>query len=130
MAQKIQEMIRYLRQRFANKGNACYMNATVQSLQWLMHVSAQGTNIMGAGEAFFTFLRDAGDSVDLMQVQQWRELITGWAEAHRQHDIGEFMGYFLTKPARHSCRGDGKHDASRTRGEQLAAWTRGMGPRH
>ena len=32
-----------------------YMNATVQSLQWLLHVSGQGTDHIGTGAAFFQF---------------------------------------------------------------------------
>ena len=49
-----------------------YMNATVQSLQWLLHVSGQGTDHIGTGAAFFQFRKDAGGHIDLMQVQQWR----------------------------------------------------------
>ena len=86
-----------LRQRFANKGNACYMNATVQSMQWMLHISGQETSQMGEGGRFFQALRAAGRDIDLMQVQQWGMLIAGWVEAHRQHDIGEFMGYLLTR---------------------------------
>ena len=51
---------------------------------------------MGEGGRFFQALRATGRDIDLMQVQQWGMLIAGWAEAHRQHDIGEFMGYLLT----------------------------------
>ena len=106
------------------------MNATVQSLQWLLHISGQGMDQMGAGGHFFQTLRDAGNYVDLMQVQQWREIVAGWAEVHRQHDIGEFMGYMLTRMRPPIFRGDGKPDVLRTMEGQLAVLIRGMEPRH
>ena len=35
--------------------------------------------------------------LELMQVRQSREIVTGWAHANRQHDIGEFKGYLFTR---------------------------------
>ena len=57
-----------VRHSFVNRGNQCYMNALIQSLTWLIHVSGHdlGT-IMGRGADFFQHIQD--DIVDLGQVQ-------------------------------------------------------------
>ena len=52
---------------------------------------------MGTGASFFQQLQNADEELELMQVRQSREIVTGWAHANRQHDIGEFKGYLFTR---------------------------------
>ncbi|CAE7660156.1 MCAT [Symbiodinium sp. CCMP2592] len=80
---------------YMNPANACYMNASVQVLEWMLYVMGQNVDATGTGAAFFTSNAMNTQCITLMQVQEWRDLVIGWAEVHRQHDVGEFLGYVL-----------------------------------
>ncbi|CAE7040662.1 MCAT [Symbiodinium sp. CCMP2592] len=80
---------------FVNQANACYMNAAVQVMKWLLHATGNGADALGTGAPFFDSTAMRGQCITLMQVQEWRLFVTGWTEAHRQHDIAEFLGFLL-----------------------------------
>ena len=71
------------------------MNSLVLVLQWAFHLSGVDDVAMGQGAVFFRDLEATQEPVDLMQVQGWQLLIAGWTEAHRQHDICEFLQHVL-----------------------------------
>ena len=67
---------------------------------------------MGTGASFFQQLQNADEELELMQVRQSREIVTGWAHANRQHDIGEFKACSHVSILGYS-RGDGKMSCER-----------------
>ena len=85
-----------VRRVFVNRGNHCYMNSLVQLLTWALHLSGAETLAMGQGALFFDQLREQKLPVDLLQVPGWQAIIAEWTEAHRQHDVCEFLQYVLT----------------------------------
>ena len=82
-----------VRHIFENEGNQCYMNAAVQVLTWSQHCSGQLAS--GPGAHFFSQIATIHDHVDLRKLSIWGDVLSGWAEAHRQHDICEFLGHVL-----------------------------------
>ena len=84
-----------VRHSFKNEGNQCYMNAAVQVLTWSQHCSGQLAS--GPGARLFSHLESIQDHVDLRQMSTWGDVLSGWAEAHRQHDVCEFLGHVLQR---------------------------------
>ena len=69
------------------------MNAAVQALTWAQLCSGQVASDPGA--TLFAQLANIPKTVDLKQVPSWGNVVSGWAEAHRQHDVCEFLSHVL-----------------------------------
>ncbi|CAE7367984.1 PRP2 [Symbiodinium sp. CCMP2592] len=78
-----------------NRGNACYMNSTVQALYWLLLLQPERLATMGAGRTFFQALQThhCHNPKNLLKDRHWRALIEGWRDHHRQHDVVEFFAF-------------------------------------
>ena len=84
-----------VRHAFVNSGNQCYMNSLVQTITWALYLSGANVSDMGQGASFFRHIMMSDNQVDLMQVPSWQFIIAEWTEAHRQHDVCEFLQHVL-----------------------------------
>ena len=91
--------LRALRLVLGNSSNMCYMNSTVQVIQWLLDLDATRIELLGTGRAFFQSLQQlrASTTKTLMQDMLWRMLVAQWTDCHRQHDVAEFISHIVQR---------------------------------
>ena len=91
--------LRALRLTLCNTSNSCYMNSTVQVIQWMLDLDAHRIDSMGTGRAFFRALQLSSlqHPKTLMQDMLWRMMVSQWADCHRQHDIAEFISHLAQR---------------------------------
>ena len=78
-----------------NNSNLCYINSVMQAANWLGAITSAPALSFGrlqAGFNIFVFRR----MVRLIDAYAFRPLFLSWADVHRQHDAGEFLGALLT----------------------------------
>ena len=79
--------------RLLNSSNTCYMNASIRA--WLFAVShTQVADILkyGQHEQAWRDVYHARRPIHVHSLPSWRPLLRNWAQLHRQHDAGEFLG--------------------------------------
>ena len=84
----------------SNHGNACYMNALIQVMVWLVTIAelALSTTASRRGRFYLSVLHNSKRGpIDIMYDPRWHSMIEGWAEVHRQHDVCEFFTFLMTQ---------------------------------
>ena len=81
--------------QICNSGNGCYANFLVKCVLWLCEDTTELQAMLG--QLLFDGVRPAltGSPHYLWHNDSWQEAMTGWAMPHSQHDVGEFLRYFV-----------------------------------
>ena len=81
--------------QICNSSNHCYANSLVKCVLWLCEDTTELQAMLG--QLLFDGIRPAltGSPHHLWQNGSWQEAMTGWAMPHSQHDVGEFLRYFV-----------------------------------
>ena len=82
-----------------NQGNACYMNALIQVMVWLITTEALSTDDSSGTQGFYLSLlyNSRRGSINLMHDPRWLSMLEGWAEVHQQHDVCEFFTFLMQR---------------------------------
>ena len=81
--------------QIGNSSNHCYANSLVKCVLWLCEDTTELQAMLG--QLLFDGVRPAltGSPHCLWRNDSWQEAMTGWAMPHSQHDVGEFLRYFV-----------------------------------
>ena len=88
-----------LRLVLGNKSNHCYINANVQVVSWLLDRDEGLFALIGRSRPFFKGLsaRNTSGLMYLCHNFLWRNLIQHWPNFSRQHDVAEFLAFFIQR---------------------------------
>ena len=81
-----------------NPGNACYMNALIQVMVWLVTIDTLSVTSLASatGRFYLSLLHNSRlGPINLLHDPRWLSRIEGWAEVHRQHDVCEFFTFLM-----------------------------------
>ena len=81
-----------------NPGNACYMNALIQVMVWLVTIETLSVTSLASstGRFYLSLLHNSRlGPINLLHDPRWLSRIEGWAEVHRQHDVCEFFTFLM-----------------------------------
>ena len=97
-----------------NSSNLCYINSVMQAANWLGAITSAPALCFGRLQAGFRIF-GTRRRVRLIDVYAFRPLFLSWADIHRQHDAGEFLGALLTaaQSEAYACRWEARSDGDR-----------------
>ena len=76
----------------SNPSNHCYANSVMYSLMWVSAGLPTGTPFLNEPmQRLIGWLTRKPHLVQLWSVRIWRQMLSGWARPHQQHDTAEFL---------------------------------------